>query len=74
MKYAPYTGSYKPLSEGILSAAWLLYDLCELIALKAVLPNEFGQPETLIDYIDSAIITEKNNAELNTTFLTYIND
>lgn len=74
MKYALYTGNYKPLFEGVFIGSLVPDDLEVLIDFNAVSLSELGQPVTLIDYIEREIVAEKSKEEPYISYVIYIDD
>ncbi len=72
MKYALYTGLYDPLLSRVLTGS-LVPDYGDvLIDFNAVSLSEFGQPETLLDYIDRELVAEEQKAEPNRSYISSI--
>lgn len=72
MKYALYTGLYKPLLEGVLTGSLVPDDGKVLIDFNAITYNEDGKPETLLDYIKRELEAEKAKPNKDNSYISSI--
>ncbi len=72
MKYALYTGNYDPLFRGVLTGSLVPDDGEVLVDFNAVSLNEFGHPETLLNYIDRELVAERQKAGPNRNYISSI--